>query len=1518
MYRGPGTVLENFSVENCTGTAVRIRGPAAADAPSAPPPQFQTTIRSVEFFNNTDTSATAEFDQARAGALSILGSGSVVVQNCTFIGNGDQDSSAGAISSLGSSLSVANSAFLNNTARVSAGAVGADSSEPDADVVLNITNCRFTGNRVMQGLEQTGELTAPNGAPLEASQLVMFPFTAVSAAGVSAQNLLSVFVSGTTFDSNFAVPVGGAMTLLQIGNVALANNTFLNNEASEREGGDLAAAQGGAVYVASTADAANYSIVNNTFQNNTAGYGGALHVVSSASATVDINSNSFVGNTAWLGGGAVVLRNALNVNLQNVNATGNRAQTGGAILVVNGAGVGATGNTSPEGSSEYRGNVAIDGGAIYMQGSADVVLKAARFVGNHALRDGGAVAAQDSVGTGQTTLQDASFSGNTAHRGGALFIDSLSSFRMQATAGRKLEFENNAALAGGAVYVRMQNPVGNAFEFDILDASFRGNKAVTSPNDTQFGDLDVPNRGGGELDLFGAVNEVVGGRGGSLLIDPRSEEPCVPGGGGAICLALARAPRKGTLAVQIDSCAFENNSAATGGGILAATDSLPLWLAPGECRAASSASLPLGRCHEMVMSNLNFTSNMATAAGGALFATHAEDIWISEGFFSQPLQLTNVTADGASFASTGLTMIGNGVGQDGFGPNVASSVTLLNRTSELTENGFFEEDHKGSDLLPKITFDVCDAFNQRIRAGITDSELKVTASGSDATGKDFVSGQRTADAVGGLVLFDGIRVSSKPGSFNLTFEAAGLRAQLEPAVGRLSVRDCRPGEFNFTEQSFCAECNRGVFSLLPTVQCRKCDDRAHCPGGAALVPLPGFWHSSPFSLRLHKCILEEACSFEAEVSDTNKTVVPRDDILASFFNNLTVGEVINARDTGRQFSNEEYQQCREGYQGVLCGSCAPGFGHLPGGECTVCDKTRGEIVFIVFLVALWTFLLLAIAIRSALSSIRNLEEMTVWQQGIGCSQRRGQNPPATSSGCLRAPRSAPSNLHGSAQTPGSADAGWDAESPGKDGGPGGQSAQGRKSLRSRSMPVRSTSRREGGDKRELPPPQSPHRRGWSRAATKPLPSIDHIIAAEKTSETLKILINFLQVTGVAVAINLTWTGTAKNLLGLWDTLAGVSNGSSQVPLDCALQGGSDTSDNSGIRASVIRVCFPLILFATASGCFGLFFLLRLRHAYPDNPVGYIRSRVKICLLAVVFFSYQSLTEEFMRTLNCVELDNERSNVGIPEEYVGFATARDSYWAEDTAKVCYEGMHAVLAFVIGIPGLVVFSLGVPAFLLGFLLMNNHRGRLLDRDFLNTYGFVYQNYDEDHRYWEVVILLRKGLIGAIVVFGHEAGANLQGVMGLGIILLALVAQTVGRPYKHKTHNLLEGASLLVTILTFYSGIVFNDSNTSQGAEVLLTTIVLLANIGLVLSFMGAIAVYVDRYVTAKLKMEEVRAIPSNFPVRVLTLAKVVVDNLRRGSGSQEMAEEGLEAWQDEGNGRGKEVPSNGAHALGSELA
>jgi len=58
----------------------------------------------------------------------------------------------------------------------------------------------------------------------------------------------------------------------------------------------------------------------------------------------------------------------------------------------------------------------------------------------------------------------------------------------------------------------------------------------------------------------------------------------------------------------------------------------------------------------------------------------------------------------------------------------------------------------------------------------------------------------------------------------------------------------------------------------------------------------------------------------------------------------------------------------------LCGSCDVNYGNKPGGECVECKGTAATYAIISF-VALWQLVLLGFTIRSALNSIRDMRDM---------------------------------------------------------------------------------------------------------------------------------------------------------------------------------------------------------------------------------------------------------------------------------------------------------------------------------------------------------------------------------------------------------------------------------------------------------------------------------------------------------------------------------------------------------------
>jgi len=1401
--RGTGTLLENLAVQGCKDTAVKVVNRGVEDRSLA---DFSAqvdvlpvsaTVRNVVFTGSTDAVSGRDFGAVGGGGLGVHPGTAVLVDNCTFRDNGRYQ--GGAISVSGANLTVLDSVFSGNVAKVSGGAIkvvfeqsalsGVRVDGSEIQSVVNITGCVFSGNTDTEsGGSVVSGITTVSGAPLESSQFIEFPYPPPSGGAVFAKKLSQLFIKDTVFDSNMAV-AGGAVNLFDCGEVQLSNNTFVNNEARGMED-ELSLAQGGALYIVSVTDQttgtlASHVLTMNKFENNTASYGGALHLITAVESKVQIDENEFKGNTAWLGGGAAVFRNTGNILVNSLKFVGNKAQVGGGIMMANAAGMFGSGAATFETNTMFEANEALDGGAMFFLGAGQVNTQFFQFLKNRARRNGGAVAAMDSLASGSISLQDSAFISNFAQRGGAIFVDSISSFRLQVSAGQTMVFEDNAALAGGAIYARLQNQVQNGLT--ISGALFKGNRAANATGDVGYHLVEVP-----QNEMSHIPNDTVTNSAKGAILDPTSDEPCSPGGGGAICLALTRAPERGTMNIVIMDTAFTANSASTGGAMLVATDKNSVWLPPSNCtvRKTGANALAPVPCRGLGMTNVHFEDNSAVYAGGAVFASDPENVWVNEDDREEFMQLSTVDVNNMSLNTKGV---------EGFGPNVASTARELKFSSNLTENGFLVEGHLGGKPLPPITVDVQDAFDQRISAGVTDAHIKVTASGDCAGGMDCISGQRTADAMNGVVVFDSIRVNAPPGNYSLVLIASDLERVTMP----FSIRDCVPGEFNVSSQNICDPCSTDEYSFLPTVPCRDCDSNALCAGGASLVPQDGYWHSSPFSIQFHQCLVEEACRLGPDfsaVGKRNQSLTTRTDILADFYIDLTLEEVELALQTGRVYSNEEYRQCEKGYMGILCGSCEPEYGHLPGGECVPCNFSKMKTGLFILLVALWTLLLLGFAIRSALSSIRDFQEMTVLGQ-VSCKrlQVNGQH---------------------AAQ-----DAG--------------------------------TTSQKG--KQAVPLRQSESLPGRRQV------SVDHIIAAEKVSETLKIATNFLQVTGFAVSINVKWTSAVKKLLGLWDALVGFSNGSSLVALDCILD--DEGHLPKSFRALLSRIAFPVGLFFVVIIIFALYYIY-LRHKNPHEPISYLKSRCMISLLAVVFFAYQNITEELMRTVNCVQLDEFESDV---KEYNGFAIARGDYWGVDTSKKCYEGGHAQLAFFVGIPGLLLFSGGIPVFLLVLLLWSKHHDKLQDRDFLNTYGFVYQNYTSSHVYWEVVILVRKALIGAVIVFAYEAGPNLQGVMALGILIVALVFHLHAIPYKYKTLNILEAISLIVSILTFYAGVVFNDDNTSPGAEVLLTVLLFVVNTGLALYMLFKIAHYVDAYVTARLRAYGTKddQVPSSFPGRCYLL-------------------------------------------------
>ena len=250
-----------------------------------------------------------------------------------------------------------------------------------------------------------------------------------------------------TGETNAVPGLGGAIWMKDGSQMVM--NGFIEN---------CSASEGGGVYAVDGFKSINMagSIKN---CETTAGNGGAVYAGTNTSAYgITLNTGATMqGNSAAGNGGAIASKAGVKMNAGNIGGT---EENEGNTATGNGGGIWLdAGAAFTMASGAIGGNTALNGGGLYVQGEAKKI--SGSFSGNKA------IAVTEGEGDGQTTVgglggalyaaegavliissTTASFSGNTARIGGAVYHDG-SDMEM-----KKGSMTGNSAIeAGGAVYL---------------------------------------------------------------------------------------------------------------------------------------------------------------------------------------------------------------------------------------------------------------------------------------------------------------------------------------------------------------------------------------------------------------------------------------------------------------------------------------------------------------------------------------------------------------------------------------------------------------------------------------------------------------------------------------------------------------------------------------------------------------------------------------------------------------------------------------------------------------------------------------------------------------------------------------------------------------------------------------------------------------------------------------------------------------------------------------------------------
>ena len=508
-----------------------------------------TTLNNVEFKSNSAGEAGAVFVGAEATANII--NGSVFDSNtATTVGGAIATRSVDAGTNSEAKLDIVGATFKGNSAGTTGGAIdnnfynsvghagsvyvsgstfgganeGDGNSAVNGGAIYNHANATQTGNMYIADTTFTGNTASGKGGAVYNEGIMTLSNAIFGGAegGNSAEkggailNTGTLTLNGGTFTGNRSTGVGRDAANKEMGGGAIYSDqsTSLTSISGATFTGNISDYIGGAVYIYSgTAE-----IDNTVFEGNSASWGGAVFtratpVDGHKISDLTITNSEFNSNTAKGTGALGIMRKGI---ITDTDFTGNQATD----ATDDGAGalfLGAESYTTLTRGTFEDNTSAAAGGAIgtrdFVQGNnvaAKLDINGTTFNHNTAATTGGAIDNyfyNDDAGDGYVSVNDATFTENSAASGGAIYNHKNATQTGNMNITDTTFTDNTASDKGGAIF----NEGTLTVAAENADVAFTGNTANGSANDIyNVGTLNLNAADGKTISLAGGIDGAAG------------------------------------------------------------------------------------------------------------------------------------------------------------------------------------------------------------------------------------------------------------------------------------------------------------------------------------------------------------------------------------------------------------------------------------------------------------------------------------------------------------------------------------------------------------------------------------------------------------------------------------------------------------------------------------------------------------------------------------------------------------------------------------------------------------------------------------------------------------------------------------------------------------------------------------------------------------------------------------------------------------------------------------------------
>jgi hypothetical protein len=261
--------------------------------------------------------------------------------------------------------------------------------------------------------------------------------------------------------------------------------------------------------------------------------------------------------------------------------------------------------------------------------------------------------------------------------------------------------------------------------------------------------------------------------------------------------------------------------------------------------------------------------------------------------------------------------------------------------------------------------------------------------------------------------------------------------------------------------------------------------------------------------------------------------------------------------------------------------------------------------------------------------------------------------------------------------------------------------------------------------------------------------------AEISEGVKKIGINFLQICSLAALFPLKWPEIVETVFAMMSAVS--SPAQHLLSPDCELSwmSSAEAFYNKQIGFSILPVALVVI------SMFLWLFAYCIHARRYGRSTEYYFDRTVLTMVCILFLLYPTMVKQSLAALAC--------------EPVGGIY----YLAADLQEECFVGRHLFYVFLVCIPQIISYTIGMPV--VATMILRRHRHNLLNARVRFRYGILYNGYRPRLYWWELTIAFRKVVLVLIAgIYGTRLGPDMQVVVALMMVMLFIVSHLMFAPF------------------------------------------------------------------------------------------------------------------------------------------